>query len=108
MKASNISSKKSPSSYDKPSDYLIKWTLLKSPYFYSRALKFTKHVSSMTLEGDTLLQIQKLRDAIISYFFQSLSKNNIWPPYKKLKVKDHSISKFLLPPDTHYKNATAK
>ena len=36
----------------------------------------------MTLEVDTILQIQKLLYSIISAFYQSLSTNNIWPPYK--------------------------
>ena len=62
----------------------------------------------MTLEGDTLPQIQKWWDAIISDFYQYLSTNNIWPPYKSLIVEHHNIYKFLLPPDTHPKYATEK
>ena len=62
----------------------------------------------MTIEGDILLKIQKWWNGILSYLFQSLSTNRNWPPYKKLKSENYNISKFLLPPDTHYKYATAK
>ena len=56
MKAFSLNSKKSTSSYDQPSADIIKWPLLKSPYFHSHASQFTKHISFMTLEG--LLQIK--------------------------------------------------
>ena len=49
---------KSPSSYEQTSSDLNKYPLLKSPEIYSHASQFTKHLSLMTLEGDTLLQIQ--------------------------------------------------
>ena len=62
----------------------------------------------MSLEDTIIILIQKLWDNIIYAFCQSLSKNKSWPPYKKLKVEHHNISKFLLPPDTHSKYATAK
>ena len=74
-----------PSSYNQPSDDITKCPLLKSPDFYSRASQFTKNISSMTLEGDTLLQIQIWWDSILSSFCQSLSINKSWPPYNKLK-----------------------
>ena len=60
----------------------------------------------MTLEGNTLLQIQKGWGSYT--FFQSLPKNNSWAPYKKLKADNYDITKFLLPPDTHSKYVTAK
>ena len=59
MKYSDLNSYKYPSFYDQPSPDQIKWPLLKSPDFHSRASKFTKHLSLMTLEGNTLIQIQK-------------------------------------------------
>ena len=68
MKASVLNSFKYPSSYDQPSADLIKWPLLKSPDFHSRVSKFTKNLPFMTLEVDTLLQIQKIWGAIISDF----------------------------------------
>ena len=37
-----------------------------------------------------------------------MSTNNLWSPYKKIKAEHHNTSKFLLPPDTHSKYATAK
>ena len=66
MKLSYLTSNKP--SYDQPCDDIIKWTLLNSPENYSCPSQFTKHQSSMTLNGDTLLQIQKLWDAIVSDF----------------------------------------
>ena len=75
MKLLTLNSIKYHSSYDQPSADLINCTLLKSPEKYSHASKFTKHLSFMTLEGDTVLQIQKWQDAIISTFFQYLSTN---------------------------------
>ena len=59
MKLSSIDSNKPSSSYDQASYDLIQLILLHSPGKSSHASKFTKHVSYMTLEGDTLLQIQK-------------------------------------------------
>ena len=108
MKLLTLNSNNCPSCYDQPSAGIIKWTLINSPETYSHASKFTKRISFMTLEGDTLLQIQKLWDSIFSSFFQSLSKKYIWPPYKSLRVEHHRISKFILPPDTYPKFYTAK
>ena len=62
----------------------------------------------MTLEGDTLIQIQKWWDAICSTFCQYLSTNKIWPSYKKLISEHYNITKFLLPPDNHSKQITAQ
>ena len=62
----------------------------------------------MILEGDTLLQLQKLLYAIRSASFLYLSKNKIWTPYKKIKAENYVITKFILPPDTHPKYITAK
>ena len=105
---SSLSSNIFSSSYDQPSADLINCTLLKSPEKYSHASKFTKHLSFMTLEGDTVLQIQKWQDAIISTFFQYLSTNRIWPEYKYLKEEHHDISSFIIQPDTYPKFTTAK
>ena len=41
-------------------------------------------------------------------FWQSLIIDKIWPPCNKIKSEHHNISKFLLPPYTHPKHATAK
>ena len=65
MKASSIKPNKYPSSYKQPSAGLIKSPLLKSPELHSHASQLTKNLSSMTLEGNTLLQLQKSLDAII-------------------------------------------
>ena len=62
----------------------------------------------MTLEGDTIIQLQKWWDVIIVAFFRSLTTNNRWLPYKKLKAEHHNVSEFFLPPDTHSKYATSK
>ena len=37
-----------------------------------------------------------------------MSTNKSWPTYKKLKAKYYNITKFILPPDSHYKYVTAK
>ena len=79
MKLLTLNSNKYPSYYDQPSSNIIKLSLLKSPEKYSHASQFTKHLLFMILEGDTLPQIQKLWDAIISGFCQSLSINKSWP-----------------------------
>ena len=68
MNLSAITSNKPSPSSGQPSAGLIKWPLLKSLEKYSHASQFTKHLSSMNLEGDTLLQLQKLWDAIRSAF----------------------------------------
>ena len=62
----------------------------------------------MTLEGDTLLQLQKLWDAIISALYQPLSTNKCWTSYKRLKAEQHDITKFLLQQDNNSKYITAK
>ena len=59
MKISTLSSNTPLSSYEHPLADIIKFPLIKSPEKYSHASQFTKHRSSMTIEGDTLLQIQK-------------------------------------------------
>ena len=59
IELSAITSKIPSSSYEQPSDDFTKWTLLKSPYKYLHASQFTKHMSFINLEGDTLLQCQK-------------------------------------------------
>ena len=45
----NLNSKKYTSSYNQPSADIIKWPLLKSAYFNYHELKYTKHLSFMTL-----------------------------------------------------------
>ena len=68
----------------------------------------TKHLSHMTLEGDTLLQLQKWWDAIHYAFWKYLSTNRIWPKYQNLVETNHDKTKFLLPPDYQSKYITAK
>ena len=58
-KLSALSSNKPPSSYNQTPYDLIKWSLLNSPAKNPHASKFTKHISSMNLEGETLIQIKK-------------------------------------------------
>ena len=58
IKLLTLSSNKYPSYYDQHSADLIKWPILKSPDKYCHASQFTKHLSFITLEGDTLLQIK--------------------------------------------------
>ena len=108
MKLSYISSNKPSSSYDQPSDDIIKWPLINSLEKYSHASQLIKHIYYMTLEGNTLLQIQQWWDFIIYAFCQYLSTNKIFPTYKSLKVEHHNISFFILPLDTHPKFSTAK
>ena len=62
----------------------------------------------MTLESDTLPQLQIWWDAICSAFFQSQSTSKSWSSYKKTKAENYNITKFLLPPDAHYEYITAK
>ena len=54
----------SNSSSNQHSADITKWTLLKSPYFHSHALKFTKYISPISLEGDTLPQLKQWWDDI--------------------------------------------
>ena len=86
MKSSDINSNKPPSSYDQLLDDLIKWPLLKSTYFHSHRSHVIKHISFVTLEGDTLLQLQKWWYAIISDLCPYFSTSKIWSPYKSLRV----------------------
>ena len=63
-----------PFSFDKQTYAdIIKRPLLKSRDKYSHASQFTKHLSSLKLEGNTLLQIQKCWYAIVSNLYNSLS-----------------------------------
>ena len=64
---------------------------------------FTFHQISITL-----LQFQKWWDAICSAFYKSLLLNKSWPTYKNLASDNYDITKFLLPPDNHYKYITEK
>ena len=45
---------------------ITKCPLLKSPDFHSHASKFIKHLSHMTLDSNTIIQLQKRWDAIRS------------------------------------------
>ena len=108
MKISSISSNKHYSSYEQNSADIIKWPLINSLETYFHESQFTKHIYSMTLEGNTLLQIQKLWGVIIYALCQYLSTNKSWPEYKSLKVEHHNIYFFILSPDTHPKFSTAK
>ena len=58
----------STSSYNQPSADINKLPLLKSPDYHSHASQLTKHISPVTLEGDTLIQLQKWWEAICSDF----------------------------------------
>ena len=62
----------------------------------------------MTLKGDTLLQIQKWWDAIISVLCQSLSTNKIWSACKSPKSEHRNRYYFIIPPDISPKFSTAK
>ena len=108
MKLSAINLNKYPSFYDQPSADIIKLLLLKSPYISSHASQFTKKKSYMTLECDTLLQLQKWWYVILFILYKLLSTNKSCPLYNKIKAEHHNISKFLLPTDTHPKYSTAK
>ena len=66
IKISDITQNKPSLSYEQPYTGLVKWELLKSPGKSSHAFQFTKRLSSINLEGDTLLQFQKLWDSICS------------------------------------------
>ena len=86
MEFSTLNTTQYTSSYDQSSADLIKLPLLKSPGKYSHVSQFTKNISSMTLEGNNLLQIQKCWYAIISAFCQFLSTNKSWPSKKYLRA----------------------
>ena len=68
MKLSAITSNKSYSFYEKLSIDLTKLPLLKLSEKDSHASQFIKHMSSMNLEGDTLLQHKKWWYAICYAF----------------------------------------
>ena len=91
MKWSDTTLNKTSSSYEQPSDDPIKFTRLKSTERSSHASQFTKHLSSTTLEGDTLLQIKKRWYAICSAFWQSLSTKNTCPPQNISQEKKSTI-----------------
>ena len=95
-------------SYNQPSANIIKWLLLKSTDFRLHASQLTKHLSPMTLEGDTLLQLQKWWYTIRSALCKYLSTKNSCLTYKKIKPEQYDITKCLLPPDTHSKHVTEK
>ena len=61
--------------YNQPSDDINKCPFLKSPDFHSHASQFTKHLSPMTLECDTPIQLKKNLDAVCYALCQSLSTN---------------------------------
>ena len=107
MKLLTLNSNKFTSSYDQPSDDLIKWRLLKLPETFP-CIKIHQASIIHDPRSQHLLQIQKWWDAILSAFCQYLSTNKIWPPYKSLRVEYYKISSFLLPLDTHPKYSTAK
>ena len=108
MKLSYLTSNKPCYSYNKLSSDLIQSPLLKSPEKYSHASQYTKHLSSINLEGDTLIQIQKWWDSILSSFCQSLSTNNSVRSYEYITEDHHELSYFIIPPDTHTKFAKVK
>ena len=72
MKISAMIPNKPSSPYEQPSPDLNKWPIIKSSNKYSHASQFTKHLSSMNLSGDTLLQLPKWWYAIHSSFCQYL------------------------------------
>ena len=53
IKLSALTSNKPPSFYEQPSSDLIQLPLLKSHLKSSHSSQFTKHLSSMILEGET-------------------------------------------------------
>ena len=57
-KISAIASNKTSSSFEQPSHDIIKFPLLKNPDKSSHASQFTKHLSSLNLGGETILQLQ--------------------------------------------------
>ena len=127
-----FSIKNSPSSYKQPSADITKWPLPKPPDFHSHASKFTKYISSMTLEGDTLLQhknggmslfllsdnfcqqtisdnhTRNSKQNIITYLILSLKQTHIIniPQQKKIMKHSQYHSEFILlkiPPFLHQK-----
>ena len=81
MKLSYIGSSQYYSSYQTHTD-ILKYTLRKAPEDSTHSSNLTKNLTTLTLEGNTILQLHKLRDAIRCAYFQPLSTNNFWPTYK--------------------------
>ena len=98
-----ISHKKSLYYEQTPAD-IIEQKLLKLPEKYSYAPKSTKTFSSLNLEGETILQLQKWFDTIQYDFYQYLSTSNIWTVQKYPKPPDYDISIFVPPPEIHTKS----
>ena len=84
-----------------PSNYIIKFPLIKMPCRLSHEYIFTKHLVSFTLAGDSILHQPKLWYAIISACCQSVSTNKIWTIYKDLNEYYCDIYRLILPPSTH-------
>ena len=80
MKLSSTASIQYFSLYQTHTD-LLKWLLLKTPEKSTHASQFTKHLTYLTLEGVTLLQLHKWWDTIRYAYFQSLPTNNLWTAY---------------------------
>ena len=74
---------------------------------YSYASQFTKHMSSMNLEGDTIHQLQNKLKPICYAFCLSLSTNKSWTSYKYLTPKYYYIYSFVIPSDTQFKLSTS-
>ena len=106
IKLSSINSNKPSSYYEQPSADIIKLLLINEPEKYSHASQFTKNIFSMNLEGDNILQIKKLWDAILYDFCKYVSTNKSCTVYKYLKAEHQNTSYFLLPPETHNKLTT--
>ena len=62
----------------------------------------------MTVEYDTLLQLQKWWYAIHSAFCKSLSTNKIYTKYQNQDTEHYTITKFILPPENKSKYITPK
>ena len=101
MKLSDLTSNKTSSSYDQHSADIIQCPLLNSTGEYYHASQFTKHLSSMTQEGNKLFQIKKSRDAMLSAFWKYFSENKSFPACRYLTSDNHEQSYFILTPDTH-------
>ena len=80
---SPLNSNNYPSYYNQHSADTNKWTLFKSPDFNSHYSHLTKHLSPMTLDYNTLLQILKWWDAIF------LTSENL---YQQTKYGHHTIN----------------
>ena len=62
----------------------------------------------MTVNGNTLLQLQNGGMPLVLTSANIYYQKNSWPPYKKLKAKNYNITTFILPSDTHSKYVTSK